>query len=399
MKDRQIDVRRHLAIACYVLVGCYLLLALYLVSGLTGPGRYYRSGVPAGADFVQIWAASSLASQGKAPLVYNNDELSRAEHAVIGGEASFNLPWHYPPSFLWLIKPLSLLNYFLALALWLFIPLGILLLVLYKIFPDRLTVWLALAFIATAENLFYGQGLFLVALLLGGGLLLVDRHPFPAGLLFAVLINYKPHLGVLIPVALLAGRRWQALGALAATGVVLAAVSAWALGLDTWLAFWQDLHLMKSEMSVASLWDRMPSVLGAVRLPGGSGWLALTLQICAALGGVAALWWVWRGAVSLPVRGAVLVVATLLAHPHVFNYDLTLLLLPMALTAREGLDQQWGRLNHLILGLAWLTPMLDLISVALGRIHLAPILLAAWLIFLLTRAAWRIRTEEPLPSG
>ncbi len=89
---------------------------------------------------------------------------------------------------------------------------------MYKIVPDRLTVWLALASIATAENLFYGQGAFLIALLLGGGLLLVDRHPFLAGLLFSLLINYKPHLGLLIPVALLAGRRWQALGALVATG-------------------------------------------------------------------------------------------------------------------------------------------------------------------------------------
>ncbi len=399
MTDHQIDVRRLITIACYVLVGCYLLIALYLVSGLTGPGRYYRSGVPAGADFVQIWAASSLASQGKAALVYNGDELSRVEHAVIGGEASFNLPWHYPPSFLWLIKPVSSLNYFLALALWLFLPLGGLLLVLQKIFPDHLTVWLALAFLATVENLFYGQGLFLVTLLLGGGLLLVDRHPFPAGLLFGLLISYKPHLGVLIPVALLAGRRWQALGALVATGVVLAVVSASALGLDTWLAFWQDVPLMKSEMSVASLWDRMPSVLGAVRLPGGSGWLALILQIGAALASVAALWWVWRGPASLPRRGSVLVLGTLLANPHIFNYDLTLLLLPIAWMAREGLGQQSERLNYLILGLAWLSPLLDLTSVQLGRIHLMPVLLAVWLIFLLTQAAGRIRTEEPIPSG
>ncbi len=78
--DHQIDVRRHIAIACYLLVGCYLLLALYLLSGLTGPGRYYRSGVPAGADFVQIWAASSLATQGQAALVYDAAELSQVEH-------------------------------------------------------------------------------------------------------------------------------------------------------------------------------------------------------------------------------------------------------------------------------------------------------------------------------
>ena len=128
MVDHQIDVRRHITIACYVLVGCYLLLALYLLSGLTGPGRYYRSGVPAGADFVQIWAASSLAAQGKAALVYNAAELSRVETAVIGGEFSYILPWHYPPSFLWLMLPLSFSQlFFWPWPLWLFLPLGALL--------------------------------------------------------------------------------------------------------------------------------------------------------------------------------------------------------------------------------------------------------------------------------
>ena len=172
-------------------------------------------------------------------------------------------------------------------------------------------------------------------------------------------------------------------GPLVATGVVLAVVSAGVLGLDTWLAFWQDVALMKSEMSVASLWDRMPSVLGAVRLAGGSGWLALILQIGAALASVAALCWVWRGAASLPRRASVLVLGTLLANPHIFNYDLTLLLLPIAWMAREDLDQQSGRLDYLILGLAWLAPFLDLTSVHLGRIHPMPVLLAVWLIFLL----------------
>lgn len=399
MKIQQIYYRRHLLIACYLLVGVYLLMGLYLVSGLSGPGRYYRSGVPAGADFVQIWAASSMAKQGQAALVYDDDALSRAEQAVIGGEARFNLPWHYPPPFLWLILPVSSLNYFLALALWLFLPLGALMLLLYKIFPDRLTVWLSLAFIATAETLFYGQGLFLIALLLGGGLLLLELHPWLGGLLFSLLLAYKPHLGILLPVALLAGGRWRVLGALVAAGAILAVVSAWAFGPDIWLAFWRDFQRMKSEMAQAHLWDRMPSVLGAVRLPGGSEALAMTLQILTALGAVAALWWVWRGSSSLPVRGAVLVVATLLVHPHVFDYDLTLLLLPLAWVAGEERDPPWSRLKFLMLGLVWLLPFLNLISVELARIHLAPLLLAAFLIYLLTEATGGRRAATAIASG
>lgn len=399
MKDRQIDVRQHLAIACYLLVGVYLLFAFYLLSGLTGPGLYYRSGVPAGSDFLRVWAASSLATQGHPALVYNADALKKVEIAVVGGHFSYRAPWHYPPSFLWLMLPISSLNYLAALAVWLIIPLAALLALFYKICPDRLAVWLALAFIATAENLFYGQGSFLIALLLGSGLLLVDRRPFLAGLLFSLLVNYKPHMGLLIPLALVAGRRWQALGAFAAGSAALVLISAWVLGLDTWLAFWHDLPVARQELGQAILWDRMPTVFGAVRLLGGGAMLAMALQMVAALGAAAGVYWVWRSPASLSVRGAVLVLGILLVTPYAFNYDLTLLLLPLAWTAREGFDQRWGRLNFLILGLAWLTPLLDLISVQLGRIHLAPALLAAWLIFLLTRAACRIRTEEPIPSG
>ena len=64
---------------------------------------------------------------------------------------------------------------------------------------------LALAFPATFINLFHGQNGFLNAALLGAALLALDRRPVVAGILFG-LLSYKPHLGLLVPLALLAGR-------------------------------------------------------------------------------------------------------------------------------------------------------------------------------------------------
>ena len=398
MKEQQIYFRRHILIACYLLVGVYLLMGLYLLSGLSGPGRYYRSGIPAGADFLQIWAASAMAKQGQAALVYNPAELKRMETAIIGGNFSGLLPWHYPPSFLWLIMPLASLNYFLALALWLGLSLGGLLFILYRIFPDRLTIWLALASIATADNLYFGQGAFLIAIFMGSGLLLLDSHPLLAGALFGLLLNYKPHLAILIFLALLAGRRWRVMGALITTGAALVMISSWVLGLQTWLAFWKDLSFMRLQLGDANLWDRMPTVFAAIRLLGGSERLAQSLQVLTALGAALSVYWVWSNHASFPIRGAVLVAGSLLVTPHACNYDLTLLLLPLAWVAREEHDLPWGRLKFLMLGLVWLLPFLNLVSVELARIHLAPLLLAAFLIYLLTEATGGRRAATAIAS-
>lgn len=397
MGNLHINIRRHISIACYLLVGFYLLLALYLLSGLAGPGKFYRTGVPAGADFLQVWAGSSLAAQGRPAAVYDTAELKRAETAIIGGDFPTILPWHYPPTFLLIALPVSFINYFVSLAAWLFIPLAALLLILYKIFPDRLAIWLSLASIATAQNLFYGQGAFLIGSLLGGGLLLLTGWPVLGGILLGLLINYKPHLGLLIPVALIAGRQWRPLWALAAATAALALASAWVFGFSTWLAFFKDMQLMRAQLGSAGLWDRMPTVFGAVRLAGGGAGLAMALQIIVALLVMAGVYWMWRGRASLPLRASVLVVGTLLVTPHAINYDLTLLLLPIAWMAWEGCQHQWGPVDKIMLGLAWLSPFLELISVALARIHLAPLILAAWLIYLLTRAA--SPEEKPIATS
>ena len=54
-------------------------------------------------------------------------------------------------------------------------------------------------------NVGHGQNGFLTAALLGGALHWLDRRPWLAGVLIGCLA-YKPQFGVLIPVALLAGR-------------------------------------------------------------------------------------------------------------------------------------------------------------------------------------------------
>jgi hypothetical protein len=178
-----------------------------------------------------------------------------------------------------------------------------------------------------------------------------------SGILFALILNYKPHLGLLVMVALLCGRYWRALGALVLTTAALMLASAFAFGLETWLAFFNNLSRVSLQLrSEAILWDRMPTVFTAIRLLGGSARLALAVQFLVSGGTVALVAWIWRRNLSLPVRGAVLVLGTLLVNPHAFDYDLTLLVLPLAWFAWENFQKNGGIGDILIFALVWLRP-------------------------------------------
>jgi hypothetical protein len=57
-------------------------------------------------------------------------------------------------------------------------------------------------------------------------------------------MTYKPHLALLIPIALAAGRRWQALAAMLVTSAGLIGASALLFGIDVWGTFFQKITVM-----------------------------------------------------------------------------------------------------------------------------------------------------------
>jgi hypothetical protein len=181
-----------------------------------------------------------------------------------------------------------------------------------------------LAFPAVFWTLGLGQNAFLTAALFGAGSLWIDRRPVLAGLLFGALC-YKPHFGLLIPVALAAGGHWRAFAAACVSTTALFALSLILFGWETWhgfLASAAQSHVAYESGQVT--FGGFVSPFGALLLLGGTRTAAYAVQAGATIAAGLLVVFVWRRRPPLPIRAATLAAATLVAIPVVLVYDLML---------------------------------------------------------------------------
>lgn len=168
-----------------------------------------------------------------------------------------------------------------------------------------------------------GQNSFLTAALFGAGTLWTDRRPILAGLCFGALC-YKPHFGLLVPVALLAGCHWRALGAAFGTAAVLCAFLLTVFGWETWHGFFAAAVVSHATYESGRInLGALVTPFGGVLLASGTPRAAYIAQIAATLGAGSFVAIVWRRGLALPIRAA-LTAATLVAIPVALMYDLML---------------------------------------------------------------------------
>ena len=186
-------------------------LALYLCATYQQPSRY-----PVG-DFFALWSYGQVLIHGAAARLYDFDALHTAQMAM-GMEARLHNPFPYPPTVIPFLWPFAALPYWPACLLWLAVT-GALYLIATR--TTGFGTLLSLLAPTTTLAIVAGQTGFLTAALLVGGLRLRVRRPVLAGLLFG-LLTFKPQLGLMVPVALVAARDWRTIGATCATVAVLA---------------------------------------------------------------------------------------------------------------------------------------------------------------------------------
>ena len=313
---------------------------------------------PIGEDFSIFWTASALSLAGEPKAAYDPAKLQSAQMALLGKATPAGCGWYYPPIFLLMVLPLALFPYLVSLGLWLAITISGYLLVMRRIAPHPLTIGLTLAFPATLWNLYYAQNAFFSAAFLGGGLLLLDRFPVLAGILLGAM-SYKPQLAFLIPIALLAGRRWKALVATISSAIFLTLISILVFGPEVWIAFFEDISLHKQLFESARLikYQFVPTVFSTALSLGVEPTTAYILQIMVMLvviSAVARVWWI-EG--TTPISASVLVLGILLFSHFYAGYDLALLALPLAWLGWEGFRKGWLPGEKIMLALGWIMPL------------------------------------------
>jgi hypothetical protein len=245
-----------------------------------------------------------------------------------------------------------------------------------------------------AQNGFVTTSLFI------GGVLALRKRPILAGVLFGALI-IKPHLALLIPVALIASRQWRAFWAAGASAVGLLLFSCLVLGADTFPAFLSSAAISGSLLGSSNdnffiggdnFLLRMPTVFAMVKILAGSG-AAWAAQAVASLAMAAIVWWAWARSGDYLGKGAVLATASVLATPYLFSYDLPLLILPACWMAAEGMRTGFRPWERLVLSVFYWAPLLGR-AVALP-LHFNPTapMLAVFLAF----AVRRLSVTRPVP--
>jgi hypothetical protein len=341
-----------LFLLCYLisLGGFYLFIGGYVTAGSLGKSDLLDlSNKPAGSDFVVYWTASKVARTQSPAAVFSRETMAAAEREVIGAAIPPRI-WNYPPTFLLMVLPLSLLPYFASLLTWLGSTFCGFIYVIRRLAPHR-GAWLFLFFPGAVSNFLYGQNGFLSAIFLGGGLLLMDRHPFLGGSLLG-LLSYKPQLAFLIPIALAAGRCWRALAGAVSAAAGLALASLFWLGLAPWVSFLKNLSLVAGLLERPHLWGKMPTIFAGLEQAGVSPGTALALQLAATVGVGCVVARVWYLAPPLPWRGSVLALGVILATPYAFAYDLAIIALPFAWLGWEAYRNGWI-VDEVLLLLAW----------------------------------------------
>lgn len=382
------------------LYGRALLLAqaLVLVGALAAhvffPDSVYAA--MGGNDFRVFWSAARLALQGHAADAYQIGPLFAVQQSV-SPALEVAKPWQhwfYPPTFLLAVLPLALLPYLLSFLLFTSASVLFYLDVVGKIAPFPHVRLLALAFPSVLFAAANGQNSFLTAGLAGLAMLWLERRPAWAGVAIG-LLAIKPHLAVLFVVALLSARCWRVLFSAALVACGFAVLSVLVLGVDTVPAFLGNLSLAKSfaEQGLMPM-EKMPTAFAGARLLGASVGAANLLQLACALGAAAAVAWAWRRPAPLALRSAILLTASLLVSPHMFDYDLVWLAVALAWFGAHAMRHGWQQGERALVLLAWFSPLLCG-ALAKAGLPLQPLVL----LLLLGALLRRVRRERRAPHA
>lgn len=289
---------------------------------------------------VRIWYAAAQAGLRYGwPAIYEVATLRSLSSSFPAGQRVIDSSDMYvsPPLMAWLFVPLTALAEPAAFALWTLLSLGALVWAWYITAPygglARFALLLgALALWPVMDAFYRGQPtIVMLALVAAAWWLCARDRPLAGGAALALATAFKPHLVVLIPLALLASGRVRPVAGWAAGCAVLALATAIALGSTGLAAWWQALNYLESNPEHA--------YFTLVYL---FGFGPLTYALLAIQGaGALAVAWRWRA--NLEIVFAAGLLGSLASSFHLHVYDYSSLVLAAWLVLRTS-PPMWHRL-------------------------------------------------------
>jgi alpha-1,2-mannosyltransferase len=316
-------------------------------------------------DWIVFYSAGTAIRDGMPGLLYDGARFTAFQATLLGpwftGPVTLH-PFLYPPPFLLLLAPLSLLPFGVTYVGFSVVT-GLAAMAALARREAGGFDWprgiMGLCFIPACTNVLTGQNGFLSAALTIGGLRLIERRPFAGGAVLGCM-SYKPQLFLLVPVALVAARAWKALFACCLAALALALLSALIWGPETWVLWLKESALARDRSY--GQWFRETFMGGygvyvvAARF-GAPDILAKALQALAMAIGAGAVWWAYGRDGRTEAKLAVLLSAAMLASPHLEAYDMVLLAAAAILTFTL-VEGRIGGLEFVLYAAIWVLPAL-----------------------------------------
>ena len=351
-------------------VGQAVFLATAYVSGVW---LFDAQGARLANDFTGFYAAWQFLLDGHAVQLWDPAAHKAAANAVIGYNFSGSYPPSYTAHYMMASAVFGLLPYMVSFAVWVPVISLPYLFVASKIIDHRGALILACAFPSLLANVYVGQNGCLTAAFIGGALLAMQAgRPILAGCLIACL-TYKPHFGILVPLALIASRQWRVFVSAAAWVVGIVLLTWLVLGTDAWVASFNALLSTNQNTLVDGLhdWHKQQNPFGLVRVLGGNvelAWLAQGAVTLAMAGWVWFAWApTWASRQPFAMKAAILSIGAFVASPYSYMYDTMILAIPVAFVLRDGLDRGFLRGEMMgLLGACLLLATFPLVKMPVG---------------------------------
>src|SRR6202140_5590822 len=342
-----------------------------------------------GIDFHTYLAAAMVGLQQGWSHVYDQGLVAAAQKHLVPGQ--WSQPFLSPPTVAWLVAPLTVFPYWTAFGIWAVFSLVALAAALaWSGVSTGACRWIAVLGALTPWWVLYAGNLGqVVPLVAAGGVLawrlVRDDKEIAAGVLLSV-IFLKPNTAILVPVALLAARRYRVFAAWLAAGGLLAVIALLVLGPEGFFGYVNQLR------------SPLPSGADALTLKGAIGATGVVAALLRVLivGIVLATAFRLRASPGLVVP--IGIVGSLIVSPYLHASDLCLLAAAAWMVWEERTNVAW----RIALAVGWFvaSPFLFLPSSAPG-LNRWPLIESALLLALVVVAWWPftsvadLRTRAP----